>query len=100
MKLIRGKFIAQKILRELKEKINKRKIKPCLAVILVGENKASKLYVKLKARAAKKIGMALALYEFKSVAKEKNIIKLIKSLNKDKKINGIIIQLPLPKRCR
>lgn len=98
MELIRGKFIAGKILKKLKKDITAKKLNPHLAVILIGENRASKLYVELKARAAKKIGMALILYKLKSEAKEKDIIKLIKSLNKDKKINGIIVQLPLPKR--
>lgn len=95
MKLLQGRKIADEILAGIKLRIKKQKLKPCLAVILVGENRASKLYVELKTRAAKKIGMALALHRFKSGAKEKDIIKLIESLNKDKKINGILVQLPL-----
>lgn len=98
MKIIRGKKIANAILVGVKSKIKKQKLKLRLAVILVGENKSSKLYTKLKARAAKKSGIKLVLYKFKSGAKEKDIIKLIKSLNKNKKINGIIVQLPLPKK--
>lgn len=100
MKLLRGKKVADKILRDVKNKIKKQGTIPSLAVVLVGENKASKLYIKLKARAAKKLGIKLILYKFKSDAKEKDIIKLIKSLNRNKKINGIIVQLPLPKKYR
>ncbi len=100
MKLLRGRKIANKILADIKLKIKRQKLKPCLAVILIGENKASKLYIKLKAQAAKKVGIGLILYEFKSGVKEKEIIKSIRSLNKDKKINGIIVQLPLPKKYR
>ncbi len=98
MKLLRGKKIASEILADIKSKIRQQNLKPCLAVILVGENKASKLYVELKVRAARKIRMALVLHKFKAGVKEKDIINLIKSLNKDKKINGIIVQLPLPKK--
>ncbi len=99
MKLLRGKKIASELLAGIKLKIKKQKLKPRLAVVLVGENRASKLYVELKSRAAERIGIALALYKFKSEAKEKDIIKLIKVLNKNKSVSGIIVQLPLPKKC-
>jgi methylenetetrahydrofolate dehydrogenase (NADP+) / methenyltetrahydrofolate cyclohydrolase len=98
MKILRGKKIAGEILKNLKKSIIKGKIKPRLAVVLVGENKASKLYIKLKARAAKKISIDFVLYKLKAAAKEKEVISLIKQLNKDKKISGMIIQLPLPKK--
>lgn len=98
MKLLKGRKIANEILADVKLKIKKQKLEPRLAVILVGENKASKLYIELKAQAAKKVGIKLILYKFKSGAKEKDIIKLIKLLNKDKKINGILVQLPLLKK--
>lgn len=96
VKLLKGKKIADMILDDLRKKTLRTKNKPALAVILVGENKASKLYIKLKARAAKKIGVGFVLYKFKADTKEKSIIEIIKKLNKDKKINGIIVQLPLP----
>ena len=57
MKLFDGKKVANKILKELAEEIKKAKIKPRLAVILVGEDEASKLYVKLKKETGKKIGV-------------------------------------------
>lgn len=98
MRLLRGKKIASEILANIKKKIERDESKPGLVVILVGENKSSKLYIKLKARAAKKIGMGFVLFKFKGSAKEKEIIKLIKKLNKDKNTNGIIVQLPLPKK--
>lgn len=98
MKLLQGKKIANAIRADIKLKIKKQKLKPHLAVILIGENRASKLYIELKAQAAKKVGIKLILYKFKSGAKEKDIIKLIKLLNKDKKINGILVQLPLLKK--
>lgn len=96
MRLLKGRKVASEILSGIKARIKKDKSKPVLAVVLIGENKASKLYIKLKARAAKKVGIGFYLFKFKSSAKEKEIIKLIKKINKDKKINGIIVQLPLP----
>lgn len=98
MKLLRGKKIAGDILAHIKENIERRNLKPTLAVILVGENKASRLYIKLKARAAKKAGIGLSLYKFKSDSKEKDLVRLIKTLNKNKNTSGIIVQLPLPKK--
>jgi len=97
MKLLEGKKIADKILSRLKKKINARKDKPALAVILVGDNQASQLYVGLKEKAAKKIGIKFQLFRFSAKIKEDKIIQKIQELNADKKISGIIVQLPLPK---
>jgi len=100
MKLLSGKKISREIISDLKKKISRQRRKPALAVILVGENKASKIYTSLKARAAKKAGIGFQLFKFKSSVKEKEIIKLIKKLNNDKIISGIIVQLPLPKKIK
>jgi len=98
MRLLKGKKIADKILKDLKRAIIKEKLKPGLAVVLVGEDKASKVYVGLKKKAAKNIGFGFYLSKFKENEKEAVILKKIKELNIDKKIHGIIIQLPLPKK--
>lgn len=90
--------MASNIFERLQMRIKSLKMKPSLAVVLVGKNKASELYVKLKMRAARKIGINLFLYRFNSSAREKEIIKLIKKLNKDKKFSAVIVQLPLPKK--
>lgn len=94
-KILNGKKIAEKIKKELKQKIAKSKIKPGLAIILVGQNRASNVYVKIKEKASKEIGMCFELYFFKK-AKEQKIIDLIKKLNKQQNIHGILVQLPLP----
>jgi len=100
MQILDGKKEAEKILSDLKKRIAKKKLSPKLAVILIGRNRASELYVKLKTKAAEKIGGKLVLYKFgKSVAEEK-IIRQIKDLNNDSSIHGIIVQLPLPKKFR
>ena len=98
MRIFNGKKEAEKILLDLKKRISKEKLKPKLAVVLVGEDKASKLYIKLKRKAAKKISIKLVLYKFKEAAVEEKIIQKIKTLNNDSSIHGIIVQLPLPKK--
>jgi methylenetetrahydrofolate dehydrogenase (NADP+)/methenyltetrahydrofolate cyclohydrolase len=96
MKLIKGQKIADGILAVLKKKIKKEKLKPGLAVILVGEDKASKIYVALKKKAARKIGVEFSLFKFGKNIQEEKVIDKVKELNKDEKIHGILIQLPLP----
>ena len=96
MKVFNGKKEAEKILSDLKKKISKEKIEPKLAVILVGEDNPSKLYVKLKTKAAEKIGIKLTVYRFKEGEGEGKIIQKIKNLNNNSLISGIIVQLPLP----
>lgn len=81
----------------MKKRIAGRKTKPKLAIILIGENKASKIYCELKRKAGKRIGIRVTILKFEASAKEENIIKKIDFLNKDKFIDGIIVQLPLPK---
>lgn len=96
MKLIKGRKIADGILADLRRKIKKEKLKPGLAVILVGEDKASQIYVALKKKAARKIGVNFFFFKFGKNIPEGKIISKIKELNKDEKIHGILIQLPLP----
>ncbi|PKL72073.1 bifunctional methylenetetrahydrofolate dehydrogenase/methenyltetrahydrofolate cyclohydrolase [Candidatus Kuenenbacteria bacterium HGW-Kuenenbacteria-1] len=99
-KILKGNKIAKKIKKELKQKIAKLKIKPGLAIILVGQNKASNVYVKIKEKACKEIGIYFELFTFKKektiLVLEKKIITLIKNLNKRLDIHGILVQLPLP----
>jgi len=96
MKLFNGKTVANKILKELKEAIAKEKKSPKLAVILVGDDEASRLYVKLKKDAGKKVGIEVAEHKFSGQAREDEIISYIERLNNDSDVDGIIVQLPLP----
>lgn len=98
MKLLEGKKISEKIFGDLKKKINTKRIKPGLAVVLVGDDKASQTYVFLKEKAAKKVGINFYKFKFKKNIPEKIIVEKIKELNMDKKVNGIIVQLPLPEK--
>ncbi len=96
MKLFNGKVVANKILKELKEAIAKEKKSPKLAVILVGDDEASRLYVKLKKDAGKKVGIEVAEHKFNGQHGEDKIISYIQRLNNDSDVDGIIVQLPLP----
>jgi methylenetetrahydrofolate dehydrogenase (NADP+)/methenyltetrahydrofolate cyclohydrolase len=97
MKIFNGKKVAKKILLDLKRRLKKEKRKSKLAVISIGEDPASNLFIRNKKQAARKIGIRVNHYKFKKSTKEKEIIKKINDLNKDPSVNGIIVQLPLPK---
>ena len=96
MKIFNGKKVAQKILEKLAAKIKKERIQPVLAVISVGKNEPSKLYLKLKKEAASRISIRVQEYCFSAQVKEKEIIQKIKELNENNEVDGIIVQLPLP----
>ena len=96
-KIIDGKSIAQEIRNNIKLEVSKLKTKPGLAVVIVGDDSASKIYVSSKHKACKEAGIESYNYELPSNAGENEILSLIKKLNEDKKITGILVQLPLPK---
>lgn len=95
-KILEGKKLAQQKLAELKQRIAASSTKPGLAIILVGDDAASKLYVALKEKAAKKIGIVVTKKHFLSTAITADVTQAIKKLNADATINGLIVQLPLP----
>lgn len=82
----------------LKKEIQLKKLKPSLAVILVGSDPASQLYIRQKERAAKKIGVKIKKYLLSKDVPEREILGLIESLNQDLQINGILVQMPLPRK--
>ena len=99
-KIIDGKQIANEILLEVKETISKATMKgkqpPGLAVIQVGENSASKIYIKNKRIACSKVGFKSFNYDLPEQTSEKELIELVVSLNSNPEVNGILVQLPLP----
>lgn len=95
-KILNGKGLATKIRMGLKHKIMESRKKPGLAVILVGHNPASAMYVKFKTEASEEVGIYLETFDFDEDVSEKKLIKVIDKLNKNKKIHGILVQLPLP----
>lgn len=100
-RVIDGRKIAQGIEAEVKKEVEtfvkERGIKPALATILVGEHPPSKLYVKLKHWACKRVGIASEDHKFPEETAQEEIIGLIETLNKRPEIHGILVQLPLPK---
>tara|TARA_B100000686_G_C16663039_1_gene902043 strand:+ start:232 stop:1113 length:882 start_codon:yes stop_codon:yes gene_type:complete len=98
--VIDGKEIANKLKQELKSKIfeikNEHNVVPGLAVVQVGNNTASNVYVKAKTKSALEVGIEVMDHHLDEATPEKELIKLIESLNNKKEINGILVQLPLP----
>lgn len=97
--IIDGKQLAKKIRENLRiecEELKKQGINPKLAVIMVGDNPASKVYVKNKSRVCNEVGIKYQEYLLPENATQKELLELIKRLNKDKKTNGILLQSPLP----
>ena len=99
--IIDGKKIAEELRVELKKKIIEFKATyksvPGLTVILIGEDPPSKIYVKNKQKYAKDIGINSEVIKYPDSIDEKTVLEKISELNKDKKISGILVQLPLPK---
>ena len=99
MKLIDGKKQANDIKEKLKKEISTLKeqgVIPGLAIILVGHDPASEIYVKNKIKTCDELGICTLLYRFTEESSEKEIIERIKDLNADDEIDGILIQSPLP----
>lgn len=97
--IIDGKQLAKKIRENLKlecEELKEQGINPKLAVIMVGDNPASKVYVRNKSRACNEVGIEYQEYLLPENATQKELLELIKKLNQDKEINGILLQSPLP----
>ncbi len=98
--IIDGKKISQTIKDELKEKVAEYKqngVEIALAVILVGNDPASSVYVGNKKKACEYIGIRSLSYELPEETSEEELLTLIDTLNKDDSVNGILVQLPLPK---
>ena len=97
--IIDGKELAKKIRQEVKiecDELKNNGIIPKLAVIMVGENPASKVYVKNKSRACDEVGIEYEEFLLDEKTTQKELNSLIKKLNEDKKISGILLQSPLP----
>jgi methylenetetrahydrofolate dehydrogenase (NADP+)/methenyltetrahydrofolate cyclohydrolase len=102
VKIIDGRKIAKEISESLKVKvedfIKKNKLTPKLAVIIVGEDPASLFYVKMIARSCEKVSIDFEKHNLPGKTSEKELLELIDNLNEDKKVSGIIVQVPLPEQ--
>ena len=100
-KIIDGKAIAEQNLSKLKQEILKRENEgirpPCLAVILVGDDPASSIYVNKKKSACENVGIKSISHHLATKTSQSDLNGLIKTLNQDKSVDGILVQSPLPK---
>ncbi|MGA9377362.1 MAG: bifunctional methylenetetrahydrofolate dehydrogenase/methenyltetrahydrofolate cyclohydrolase FolD [Phormidium sp.] len=101
-KILDGKALAQKIQTELKQQVDELTPKmgrpPGLAVLMVGDNPASAAYVRNKERACEKVGIASFGKHFPTETTQEELTQVIAELNKDDRVDGILVQLPLPDR--
>ncbi len=95
--ILDGKTCADKILDNIKEQVSKLDTTPGLAVILVGNNPASSIYVKNKEKKAQYAGFNSIIHKLPENTTKESLLNLIEKLNKDCNIDGILLQLPLPK---
>jgi len=96
MKIIDGKQIAADIRAEIKEQVKTMSVRPGLAVVLVGEDPASQVYVRNKHRACEEVGFLSQVYTLPAETTAEQLDELIDTLNESPAIHGILVQLPLP----
>ena len=100
-KIIDGREISAAVKQQIKEDVvslNKQGIEVGLAVIIVGDDPASKVYVANKEKACEQLGITSYKYALPAETTNEELLSLIEKLNNDKKVNGILCQLPLPKQ--
>jgi len=100
MELINGKEVAKKVRKDLKSEVIKLKengINPKLAVIMVGNDPGSTVYVRNKSKACQKVGIEFEEFLYEENLSESELLDVIKKLNEDSSINGILLQSPVPK---
>ncbi len=96
MKIISGSEISREIQNNLRESNEKNSLKPCLAIIIVGDNKEDLIYVGLKNKAAASIGGQARLIQLAKDVDKEELLNHIYKLNNDNEVDGILLQLPLP----
>lgn len=99
-RILDGKSLAAQVRAGVKARVSRlaqRGMTPGLAVILAGDDPASKVYVRNKVRACEETGVRSSLFEYPSTASEKELLESVARLNADPAVHGILVQLPLPK---
>ena len=97
MNVLNGKVVSEKLLKQLKKEIQEKQLQPHLVVIQVGDDPASSVYVKNKQKIAEKIGIKSTTVHLKESITEDELITIVNKFNDDLTVNGILVQLPLPK---
>jgi methylenetetrahydrofolate dehydrogenase (NADP+)/methenyltetrahydrofolate cyclohydrolase len=102
--IIDGKAVAKEVQKQIKEEVEglERRwgLVPGLAVVLVGDDPASHIYVRNKEKACKEVGIKSIEHLLPATVSERDLLGLVQQLNKDKKVHGILVQLPLPAHIR
>lgn len=98
MTLIDGKAVSAAVKERIKREIEEKKLEIGLAVVIVGNNQASRVYVNNKKKACDFCGITSYEYALPEETTEEQLLELVDKLNVDKKVNGILVQLPLPKQ--
>ena len=102
--IIDGKAVAKEVQKQIKEEVEglERRwgLVPGLAVVLVGDDPASHIYVRNKEKACKEVGIKSSEHLLPATISEKELLALVQQLNKDKSVHGILVQLPLPPHIR
>ncbi len=99
-KIMDGNALAKEVRAEWKiraARLTKKGVQPGLAVVIIGDNPASSIYVRNKAKASSEIGIYSEIHEFSESARQDEVIKRIEELNNNSRIHGILVQLPLPR---
>ncbi|MDD3925021.1 MAG: tetrahydrofolate dehydrogenase/cyclohydrolase catalytic domain-containing protein, partial [bacterium] len=97
--VIDGRAVADTVYSELTERIDileRKGVRPGLAVVLVGDDPASRIYVNMKKKACERFGLYSEEHKMEAEVSQAELLDLIKSLNADPSIHGILVQLPLP----
>ena len=97
MNIIDGKAVAQQVKDKIASEVASLEKKPALAVIIVGDDPASKIYVRNKKIACEQVGFKSLEYALPAETTTNQLIELVQTLNNDDNVNGILCQLPLPK---
>ena len=97
MILLDGKKVASKVLEQVKANVVNMPVKPHLVVILVGDDDASKIYVRNKQKAAEQVGIRSTVINMPSDISERELLNKVNELNNDSDVTGILVQLPLPR---
>lgn len=97
MELLDGKVVKKKVLEDLKEELKSLERPLGLVVIQVGEDEASKVYVRQKEKMAKELGFKFEHIKLAGTVKQEELLETIDRLNEDEKVDGILVQMPIPK---
>jgi methylenetetrahydrofolate dehydrogenase (NADP+)/methenyltetrahydrofolate cyclohydrolase len=98
--ILDGKVIAVEIKKSIRERIAREKLDICLAVVLVGDDPASHVYVNSKEKACAEVGFRSKVVRLPASTSEEELLKLVAELNGDDSVTGILVQIPLPKHIR